>query len=95
MKVNRYTSTPLFHSSSGALLTDQYSGAFLNDVKRSALLAGLLGVVVFAKGCSSMSHSFSARLIAPHVTNRQNVDSRDDGFYQPARSPGFSDDLGG
>jgi hypothetical protein len=95
MKVNRYIQKPIFRSSGGTLLTDYYSGTFLNDIKRSALLAGLLGAVVLATGCSSTPHNFSARLITPNVTNGRHIDARDDGFYQPARSPAFSEDLGG
>jgi hypothetical protein len=96
MKANTFTHKVLFRSSGGSLLTDHYSGAFLNGIKQSALLTGLLGVVVaLLAGCSSTPHNFGARLITPTATNSQHVDARDDGFYQPARSPAFNEDLGG
>jgi hypothetical protein len=96
MKINRYIAKTSFRSSGGTFLTDHCSGAFLDEFKRSALLTGMLGViVVLATGCSSTGAGLSARLIAPTVTNRPSVSPEDNGSYQPPRSPAFSDLLGG
>jgi hypothetical protein len=46
MQANPFTHKSLFRSSGGKLLTDQYSGAFMNGIKQSVLLTGLLGVAV-------------------------------------------------
>ena len=90
MKANPFTHKSLFRSSGGKLLTDQYSGAFMNGIKQSVLLTGLLGVAVaLVTGSSSAPQSFSARLVTEHATNQQKIHSRDD-FYQPARSLAFS-----
>jgi hypothetical protein len=85
-----------YRPSGGSLLTDHCSGAFLNEIKRSALLTVMLGVIVLlATGCSSTDTGFNARLISPIPSNQQDANSEDDGSYRSARSPVFSDLLGG
>jgi hypothetical protein len=55
----------------------------------------MLGViVVLATGCSSTGTDFSARLISPIQTNSQAANSGDEGSYQQAHSPAFSDLFG-
>ena len=95
MKMNLYIVKSAYRSSGGSLLTDHCSGAFLNEIKRCALLTVMLGViVVLVTGCSSTGTGFNARLISPISINQQDANSEDDGTDQPARSPAFSDLLG-
>jgi len=55
----------------------------------------LAAAVVPATGCSSTGVGFNARLPSPILTNRKASNSEDDGAYQPAQSPAFSDFFGG
>jgi hypothetical protein len=77
------------------MLNDRCSGFFFNDMGRAALLAVIFGVVVMlATGCSSTDTGISARLVSPVLSTQGNSDWQDDGWYQPARSPGFHDETG-
>ena len=92
---NKHIVKSICPSSSGSLLTDHCSGAFLNDITRAALLTVVLGItVVLATGCASMGHGVSARLISPVTNNHQPADAEENDTYQPARSPAFSDFFG-
>src|SRR5437016_2555201 len=96
MKIKQHILTLILPSSSGSLLTDHYSGTFLKQSARSALLAGVLGVaVVLATGCSSTTTGFNPLLISSVPNNQQATNSQDDSLYQPTRSPGFDPDLFG
>jgi hypothetical protein len=96
MKIKQHIVTLILPSSSGSLLTDHYSGAFLKQIARSALLAGVLGVsVVLATSCSSTATGFNPLLISSVSNNQQAPNSQDDSFYQPPRSPAFDPDLFG
>ena len=95
MKMNRHIIKLVYPFSSGSLLTDHCSGAFLNEITRVALLTVLLGItVVLATGCASMGHGVSARVISPIANNNQVGDAEENDTYQPARSPAFSDFFG-
>jgi hypothetical protein len=95
MKMNLYIVKSAYRLSGGRLLTDHCSGAFLNEIKRSALLTVMLGaIVVLATGCSSTGTGFNASLISPIATHQQDANAEDDSSYQPAGSPAFSDLLG-
>lgn len=95
MKINQHIAKLVCHSSSGSLLTDHCSGAFSSEIRRSVLLTAMLGViVVLATGCSSTGTDFKARLISPIPTNSQAANSEDEGSYQQAESPSFSDLFG-
>jgi hypothetical protein len=62
--------------------------------ERAALLAVALGAtVVLIAGCSSTGSGFGARLINPVPNNQSAINSEDDSWYQPPRSPGFDSDL--
>ena len=96
MKMNRHIIKLVYPFSSGSLLTDHCSGAFLNEITRAALLTVVLGItVVLATGCASMGHGVSARLISPVTNNHQPADAEQNDTYQPARSPAFDPDLFG
>src|SRR5271157_1378388 len=72
MKMNLYIVKSAYRSSGGSLLTDHCSGAFLNEIKRCALLTVTLGViVVLVTGCSSTGTGFNARLISPISINQR------------------------
>jgi hypothetical protein len=93
--MNLYIVKSAYRSSGGSLLTDHCSGAFLNEIKRCALLTVMLGIiVVLVTGCSSTGTGFSARLISPISINQQDANAEDDETQQPAGSPAFSDFLG-
>ena len=95
MNINRYIINLVRPSSSGSLLSDNCSGAFLNEITRAALLTIVLGVtVVLATGCEATSNGVNAQLISPVSNNQQASNSEDEGLYQPARSPAFSDFFG-
>jgi hypothetical protein len=95
MKINQHIIKLICPSSSGSLLTDHCSGVFLNEIRRSVLLTLAVGVtVVLATGCAATSNGVSARLISPVPNNQQASNSEDEGSYQSARSPGFSDFFG-
>jgi hypothetical protein len=77
------------------LLTDHCSGAFLDRIARSAVLAIVLGVtVMLATGCSATGNGFNARIISPVTTNQKTPDPEENDWYQPERSPAFSDLFG-
>ena len=96
MKINKHIVKLICPSSSGSLLTDHCSGAFLNHIGRTALLAVMLWVgVLLATGCSSTGTGFSARLISPMPTNREAWKAEDNAGYEPPRSPAFSEFFGG
>jgi hypothetical protein len=95
MKMNRHIITLVYPFSSGSLLIDYCSGAFLNEITRAALLTVVLGItVVLATGCASMGYGVSARLISPVTNNRQAADTEENDTYQPTRSPAFSEFFG-
>ena len=77
------------------LFTDHRSGVCLNEIRRAVLLTVALGVtVVLTTGCEATSNAVNARLISPVPNNQQASNSEDEGSYQSARSPGFSDFFG-
>jgi hypothetical protein len=95
MKVAQYIVKTASRSSGGSLLTDSCSGAFVNEITRSAFLIVMLNViVVLATGCPSTSTGSNARLIGPIPTNQGNANSADDSGYQAVRNPAFSDLFG-
>jgi hypothetical protein len=64
--------------------------------ERAALLAVALGATVaLTTGSSSTGSGFGGRLINPVSNNQSAVNSEDDSWYQPPRSPGFDSDLPG
>jgi hypothetical protein len=96
MEIKQHIVTLILPASSGSLLTDHYSGAFLKQIARSALLAGVLGVaVVLATSCSSTATDFNPLLISSVPNNQRATNSQSDSFYQPPRSPAFDPDLFG
>jgi hypothetical protein len=96
MKVTQYRHKTGYRSGSGSMLTDPCSGAFVDEVKRSALLIVVLSViVVLATGCSTTGTGSNATLTSLISTTPQDENSeKNDGGYQPARSPAFSDLFG-
>src|SRR6266481_84007 len=74
MEIKQHIVTLILPSSSGSLLTDHHSGAFLKQIARSALLAGVLGVaVVLATSCSSTATGFNPLLISSVPNNQRGV----------------------
>ena len=95
MKIKQHIVTLILPSSSGSLLTDHYSGAFLKQIARSALLGGVLGVaVVLATGCSSTGNSFNPLLISPLPAAQQSSDLEENDWNQPPRNTAFNDFFG-
>ena len=95
MKVTHYIVKTAYRSRGGFLLTDRCSGAFVNAIKRSALLIVMLSViVVLATGCSSTGTGSNTRLISSISINQQDADSEMMLGYQPVCSPAFSDLFG-
>lgn len=96
MKINQRLIQLICPSSSGGLLNDHCSGAFLNHIGRAAFLAVVLGVaVVLATGCSSTATAFHPSLITPFPAAQQSSDLEEKSLYQPPRSPVFNDLFGG
>jgi hypothetical protein len=96
MKINQYLVKTPCPSSSGTLLPDHRFGVSAKHIERAALLAVALGATVFlATGCSSTGTGFDARLTSPVPNNQQAMNSEDDNWDQPSRSPGFDSDLFG
>ena len=96
MEIKQHIVKLILPSSSGSLLTDHYSGAFLKQIARSALLAGVLWVaVVLATSCSSTTTGLNPLLISPVPNDQQARNSQDDRLYQPPQSPAFDPDLFG
>ena len=96
MKMNQYILKTAYRSSTGSLLTDHWSGVFLNHIRRAPLLTVVLGmIVVVATSCSSTGNGFNTRLVSPVSAAQQASDLEDEGGYEPARSPAFSDLFGG
>ncbi len=95
MQLNQHIEKMARPWSNARTLNDRCSGFFFNDVGRAALLAAVFGVaVVLATGCSSTGTGINARLVSAVLTTEQDPDSRDDGWYQPPRSPAFNDLTG-
>ena len=96
MKMDQKIATSVHPSSSGSLLTDHCSGAFLSEITRTALLAAVPGVtVVLATGCASTRNAVSTNLISAVGNNRRTTKSENDGWHPPTRSPEFDPDLFG
>jgi hypothetical protein len=96
MKINQYLVKTACPPSSGTLLPDHRFGVFAKHIERAALLAVALGATVFlATGCSSTGTGFDARLTSPVPNNQQAMNSEDDNWDQPSRSPGFDSDFFG
>jgi hypothetical protein len=95
MKGAQYIVKTLHRSSGGRLLTHRCSGAFVNEIKRTAFLIVTLSViVVLATGSFSTGTGSNARLISPIPTKQQDANSEHNGGYQRPRSPAFSDLFG-
>ena len=95
MKVTQYRYKSGYYSSTGSMLTNICSGAFVDEVKRSALLIVILSlIVVLATGCSTTGTGSSSRLTSFILPSHQNANSEDDSGYQPVRSPAFIDLFG-
>jgi hypothetical protein len=95
MKVMKNIVKTAHRSSGGSSLTGRCSGAFVNEVKRSAFLVIILSViVVLATGCSSTGTGSNVRLITVVPTKQREAHSENDGEYQPVRSPAFNDLFG-
>ena len=95
MEIKQHIVTLILPASSGSLLIDHYSGAFLKQIARSALLAGVLGVaVVLATSCSSTGTGFNPLLISPLPAAQQSSDLEENGWNQTPRSPAFNDPFG-
>jgi hypothetical protein len=78
MKLTQYRYKTWYRSSSGSLLTCRCSGAFVDEVKRSAFLIVILSViVVLATGCSTTGTGSSGRLISLITASHQNANSGD------------------
>ena len=76
-------------------LTDRCSAAFVNEIKRSALVAHIFSLVaVLATGCSSVGTGSNARRISLIPTSHRNANPEDESGYQPVRSPAASDLFG-
>jgi hypothetical protein len=92
MRINKYivnTSFPI-HAS---LISSHCSGAILVPLRRAALPAVLLAVVVvLATGCSSTDVGFSPLLIrGPLPAVQQSSGLEENRWNQPPRIPAFND----
>jgi hypothetical protein len=95
MKPNDYIITTANHSNNRRLLTDRSSGIFAKEVVRTGFLTIALGVaVLLTSSCASSNGGFNARVITP-VASGEQADAMTSHTYQPARSPGFDEYLGG
>jgi len=95
MKVTKTIVKTAHRSSGGSLLTGPCSGAFVNEVKRSAFLVIILSViVVLATGCSSMGTGSNVSLLTSVPIKQREANPAGDGRYQPVRSPAFNDLFG-
>src|ERR1700674_137179 len=96
MKINQYLVKTARPSSSGTLLPDHCSGAFLDHIRRAALPAVMLVVVVvLATGCSSTGTGFHPLLISsPLPAAQQSSDLEENGVNQLPKSPAFNDLFG-
>jgi hypothetical protein len=76
------------------LLTNYCSGFFFKGITRGALQTVVLGItVMLATGCASTSNGVSTGPVNPVATNLPAINSEDDGWYQPTRSPEYDPDL--
>jgi hypothetical protein len=95
MKTNDYIITTANHSNNRGLLTGGSSGIFAREVVRTGFLSIALGVaVLLTSSCASSNRGFKASLITP-VASGEQADAMTSDTYQPARSPGFDEYLGG
>ena len=78
------------------MLNDPYSGTFLDEITRAALLTVVLGIsVVLATGCAPTGTGLSAKLISSVTKSRQVTEAASQNeIHQPTRSPAFSDFFG-
>ena len=96
MKMNQYIGKTVYRSSSGKVLTDHRSDVSLTRIRRAALLTVVLGMTaVVATSCSSTGNGFTARLVSPVSPAQHGSDHENEGWYEPARSPAFNEDLFG
>jgi hypothetical protein len=87
---------PTCFSFNGSLNNNRCAGLFLDEIRRATLLALVFSVaVMLTSGCSSSGKGFSAKLIVPVTSLAKGSSPKDNGFYDPARSPAFDDLTGG
>jgi hypothetical protein len=95
MKTNQHIIKLVYPFSSGSLLNNHCSGAFLNEIRQAALLTIVLGIaVVLATGCESTGKGVSVKLITPVTNSRQAAEADEYDIYQPTRSPAFNEFFG-
>ena len=95
MKTNDYIITTANHSNNRGLLTGRASGIFAREVVRTGFLTITLGVaVLLTSSCASSNRGFNARVITA-VGSGEQADAMTSDMYQPPRSPGFDQYLGG
>jgi hypothetical protein len=94
MKVNKPISKIDYLRTGYGSLPCRCYGTFINEIKRCAFLAIVLGVAaVLVTGCASTRGMVHAGQITPINTPVANTAADD--LYQPARSPGFNELAGG
>ena len=70
--------------------------SLFREIAQAAKLTIVLGItVMLGTSCASTGNGVSTRLISPVTNNQQVPDPEKNDLYQPARSPAFSDLLGG
>jgi hypothetical protein len=95
MKTKDYIIRTVNHSTNRGLLTRACYGIFAKEVVRTGFLSIALGVaVLLTSSCASSNGGFKASLITP-VASGEQADAMTSDTYQPARSPGFDEYLGG
>jgi hypothetical protein len=95
MKTKDYIIRTVNHSTNRGLLTGGSSGIFAREVVRTGFLTITLGLaVLLTASCASSNRGFNARVITA-VASGEQADAMTSDTYQPARSPGFDEYLGG
>jgi hypothetical protein len=91
MKINKRISQRDYVEVGCGSLSCRCYGRFTNAIRRSALLAIVLGIaVVLTTGCA-----VNPRPIASIPANKQAADVDPNNIYQPPRSPRFDELAGG
>jgi hypothetical protein len=87
--MDQHTAKTACVSSNNSFVSDDSSGRFVNDIRRTAVVqwAGLV-----TTGCSS--RSVKAALMGSVTSASEGWASEDDGFYHSPRSRGFNDLTG-
>jgi hypothetical protein len=94
MKLNKHRTKIARFPRDDILLVGPCSGFFFRKITRTALQTMALGItVMLSTSCASTNNGVNTTLVNQVANDHHAINSEDDGWYQPSRSPEFDPDL--